>query len=175
MSDFHPPIRMAPRVARLWPAILAITGCSLCMAWAAGVAADRPDPAAVVVEFVGAFNRHDVDAMIDLSHPEVRWMSVDGDAVVTETSGSAALRSAMLAYFRDVPSARSELESIEASGRFVHAVERATWNGGDAHSSQCSLSVYELGSGLIVNVWYFPAHACASPGDGHGPSSAARP
>ena len=32
----------------------------------------------LVVAFVEAFNQHDVDAMLDLSHPDVRWMSVDG-------------------------------------------------------------------------------------------------
>ena len=165
--------RVVRRSARRWPGVLAATACILCVTWTAGVAAGEPGPAPVVVAFMEAFNRHDVDTMIDLSHPDVRWMSVDGDAVVTETSGTVALRSAMDAYFRDVPSARSKLESIEASGRFVHTVERASWEAGGARMSQCSVSVYEVGSGLIENVWYFPTHACDAQDDGHGTASSA--
>jgi hypothetical protein len=174
MSDAHRLDRVVHKAVRRRPGILATTAFILCGMWTAGVAAQAHGPASVVVAFVEAFNRHDVDAMIDLSHPDVRWMSVDGDAVVTETSSVIALRSAMDAYFRDVPSARSELESIDASGRFVHTVERASWEAGNTRMSQCSVSVYEVGSGLIENVWYFPTHACDALDDGHGTAPSAQ-
>ena len=163
MSDSRTRAQVAGQAVRWCRQVLATTTCFLCLSWTVVMAADELGPATVVGAFIEAFNRHDVDAMIDLSNTHVRWMSVDGDNVVTETNGSAALRSAMSAYFRDVPSARSELESIEASGRFVHTVERASWDGGGGQFSQCSMSVYEVGSGLIENVWYFPAHACDRP------------
>jgi len=116
--------------------------------------------AELVERFVSAFNHHDVDAMLEFSAPDIRWMSVSGDRITTETSTHAELRDAMAGYFESVPAARAEIRSISESGRFVHTLEEAFWLSGGAERSQCSMAVYELLDGKLQNVWYFPGHQC---------------
>lgn len=118
------------------------------------------DNLAVVERFIAAFNEHDVDAMLELTADEVRWMSIAEERVSVEASGEDQLRASMSAYFSDVPSASARLRSAAASGRFVHTVEEAGWTSGGEQRRQCSVAVYELESAEIVNVWYFPAHGC---------------
>lgn len=168
MSDGRRAARTRRLAFRNRPWIVVAAACLLGGPWSLATAGDGAGPGSVVEAFVGAYNQRDVDAMMRLAHPDIRWMSVGGDAIATETSGADALRSAMVAHFSDARLTRSDLESIEASGQFVHTVERATWDGGAGYLSQCSLAVYELDSGLIRNVWYFPAHACDRPVDPEG-------
>lgn len=113
-----------------------------------------------VEQFLSAFNQQDVDAMLEFSAPDMRWMSVSGDRVSVETSTHAELRAAMAGYFESTPGTRSEIQSISESGPFVHTLEKAFWISDGAERSQCSMAVYELLDGRIQNVWYFPAHQC---------------
>lgn len=115
----------------------------------------------VVEGFVSAFSDHDIDAMLEWTTDDVRWMSVSGASLSIETAGRDALREAMAGYFSSTPSARAEIVSSTASGSFVHAVEKATWMVDGIERSGCSMAVYELADGKIRNVWYFPAHECA--------------
>ena len=66
----------------------------------------------------------------------------------------------MQSYFNSVPSARSEIRQLEASGNFVYALEQAFWTVKGQEKTQCSMAVYELAKGMIKHVWYFPAHQC---------------
>ena len=116
--------------------------------------------AELVERFVSAFNQHDVGAMLEFSAPDIRWMSVSGDRISTETSTHAELRDAMAGYFENTPDARAEIRSISESGQFVHTLEQAFWISGSTERSQCSMAVYELHDGKLQNVWYFPAHEC---------------
>jgi len=50
-----------------------------------------------VRSFVAAFNQQDVSAMLALTTDDVRWMSINGDAVSVETSGTGELRQSMQA------------------------------------------------------------------------------
>jgi len=118
------------------------------------------DNGELVQRFVSAFNQHDVDAMLELSAPDMRWMSVAGDRISIETSTHDELRTAMTGYFENTPGARAEIRSMSESGPFVHTLEEAFWQSSGAERSQCSMAVYERLDGKLQNVWYFPAHRC---------------
>lgn len=124
------------------------------------IACAADEPADTVSRFVDAFNAHDVDAMLELAADKIRWMSVAGDKAVVEAAGHDELRSSMTDYFSSVPSARSKLRSLVASGPFVQAIEQAYWESDGAEKNQCSVSVYEIVDGKISNVWYFSAYQC---------------
>jgi uncharacterized protein YndB with AHSA1/START domain/ketosteroid isomerase-like protein len=110
----------------------------------------------VVRAYLQAYNQHDVERMLGFLAPEFVWLSVTGDSVVVEARGVDALRSQMMAYFRRLPSTRSELEEVIALGPWVSARERAHWITASGPRSQASLSVYEVRDGLIRRVWYYP-------------------
>lgn len=118
------------------------------------------DNSELVERFVSAFNQQDLDAMLEFSAPDMRWMSISGSRISVETSTHAELRAAMAGYFENTPGARAEVRSISESGQFVHTLEKAFWLSGGAERSQCSMAVYELLDGKLQNVWYFPAHQC---------------
>lgn len=113
-------------------------------------------PEAVVRAFVQAFNTHDLDAMLSFAAPEIVWLSVAGDSVTIDARGAGVLREQMGAYFRRLPSARSELETVTTLGPWVSARERAHWTAATGPRSQASLSVYEIRGGLVRRVWYYP-------------------
>lgn len=116
--------------------------------------------AGLVERFVAAFNQQDVDAMLEFSTADLRWMSVSGDRISIETSTHAALRDAMTGYFESTPGARAEILSTSKSGPFVHTLEKVFWLSGGTEKSQCSMAMYEILDGKLQNVWYFPAHQC---------------
>jgi hypothetical protein len=110
-----------------------------------------------VRDYVVAYNKKDVDAMLVLVTDDIQWLSVAGDKITVETQGKAKLRESMAAYFKSSPSAKSELEWVEVTASRVAARERAHWQGKSGAKSQASLSVYEFRAGLISRVYYFPA------------------
>ncbi len=118
------------------------------------------DNVAIVEGFVAAYNRHDVDGMLEFVAPDVRWMSVTAHSMSTEVAGREQLGQSMREYFAGLSSTRSEVRTISRSGPFVHTVEQAFWKSGDVEKSQCSVAVYEITDGLVQNVWYFDGHAC---------------
>lgn len=113
-----------------------------------------------VKAFVEAFNKRNVDAMLALAAPDLKWMSVSGQQISTETATHSALRQAMQSYFKSTPSARSHIRQIQQSGAFVYALEEAFWQADGTEKSQCSMAVYELKKGKVQHVWYFAAHQC---------------
>ncbi len=130
---------------------------SLILLSAAALAADNKP---TVEAFLKAYNERDTAAMLALAHPEILWMGVADDAVYIEASGHAELNTAMTAYFKDFPSSRSEILSLTSNGRFATALEQASWEQDGTARVQCSISVYQLDAGKIMNVWYYPAESC---------------
>lgn len=110
-----------------------------------------------VRDYVSAFNQRDLDTMLSMVSDDIQWLNVAGDKITIETSGKAKLRESMTAYFKSNPSAKSQLEWVQATASRVAAQERATWQGKSGQKSQASLSVYEFRAGLISRVYYFPA------------------
>ena len=113
-----------------------------------------------VENFVEAFNRQDIDAMLEFTTDDLRWMSIVNGQLSIETSNQDELREAMASYFASTPSARAEIRSMTESGPFVHTVEEALWSSHGAKKNQCGMAVYEILEGNIQNVWYFQVHEC---------------
>ena len=115
-------------------------------------------PISVVREYVAAFNAKDLDAMMQMVASDVVWMSVAGDSLTDKGRGIDAFRQLIAGYFRAVPSARSELRKVDATGPWVTTHERTRW---DASSSgvggQTSLVVYEVRDRLIRHAWFYPS------------------
>jgi uncharacterized protein (TIGR02246 family) len=125
----------------------------------AQTAAPAPEAEArqVVERFFEAFNRHDPEAMLTFVHPDVQWLSVEGDRISVEAAGQAAVREAMQGYFSSFPSVRSSAERMMAAGPYVTVWERARWQGENGERAQASLAVYEVRESKIRRVWYYPS------------------
>ena len=115
-------------------------------------------PVVVVREYVAAFNAKQLDAMVALVADDLLWMSIAEDSLSQVGRGAEAFRRLLVEYFRAVPSARSELLEVDATGPWVTTHERTRW---DASASgvagQSSVVVYEVRRGLIQRVWFYPA------------------
>ncbi len=122
------------------------------------VAADEP-PAELVKTFVGVFSRHDLPALLALTHPEIEWLSIDCSNLSVEARGQDALSASLQKYFEGCPTCRSTVEVSSVNGNFVAAIETARWQSKGKERAQASLSVYEILDGKIRCVWYYPAVA----------------
>ncbi len=115
-------------------------------------------PISVVREYVAAFNAKDLDAMMRVVAREMVWMSVAGDSLTDVGRGIDAFRRMIAAYFRAVPSARSELTKIDATGPWVTTHERTRWEPPRSGvGGQTSLVVYDVRDGLIRHAWFYPS------------------
>ncbi len=115
-------------------------------------------PVSVVRKYVAAFNAKDLDAMMEMVASDLVWMSVSGDSLTDVGHGVDAFRRLIAGYFRAVPSARSELITIDATGPSVTTHERTRWETSpDRVSGQTSLVVYEVRDGLIRRAWFYPS------------------
>ena len=115
-------------------------------------------PISVVREYVAAFNAKDLDAMMSVVASELVWMSVSGDSLTDVGRGVDAFRRLIAGYFRAVPSARSELIKIDATGPWVTTHERTRWEASPSGvGGQTSLVVYEVRDGRIRHAWFYPS------------------
>lgn len=138
--------------------------CALLLLWSASAAALSPLPTPPhtqrVNDYIAAFNRQDVEAMLALVSPEVQWLSIAGDqAPAREAEGHSALRQSLTDYFRGCPSCRSHMGQVLTSKERVVVLETASWTTREGQTrEQQALAVYEFDadSGKIARVYYFP-------------------
>ena len=115
----------------------------------------------VVRAFIEAYNSRDLDGMLKLTDPNIRWMSVTDTGAAAMTSNAGELEEAMAGYFSSPAITDSELLSIQVLGGTVTSVEKASWENAQGNpQSQCSVAVYLINEALIESVWYFPEQAC---------------
>jgi hypothetical protein len=115
-------------------------------------------PISVVRDYVAAFNAKDLDAMMGTVARDLVWMSVSGESLTDVGRGVEAFRRTIAGYFRAVPSARSELLTIDATGPWVTTHERTRWDASPADvGGQTSLVVYEVRDGVIRRAWFYPS------------------
>lgn len=89
---------------------------------------------------------------------EFVWMGVSGDSQTDVGRGIDAFRQLIAGYYRAVPSARSELRKIDATGPWVTTHERTRWDAAPGEvSGQTSLVVYEVRDGLIQRAFFYPS------------------
>ena len=99
-----------------------------------------------------------LDAMTRVVASEVVWMSVAGDSLTDVGRGIDAFRRMIAGYFLAVPSARSELSKIDATGPWVTTHERTRWEASPSGvGGQTSLVVYEVRDRLIRRAWFYPS------------------
>jgi hypothetical protein len=112
---------------------------------------------ATVSSYIAAYNERDVQAMSALMHPDVQWLSVEGQDVQVVASGKADLVAQMSAYVSSPSATSSTLEGAVVNGPHLAVREIARWRRDDGSlAEQSSLAVYEVTGGLIRRVWYFP-------------------
>ena len=105
---------------------------------------------------LAAFNAKDIDAMAKRVAEDFVWYDVNGDQTRIDTRGRDALRKGMERYFKNLPSAKSELHMLTTNGNFVSVRERATWKTKSGEDrSQNAFAIYEVVDGLIKRVWYY--------------------
>ncbi len=115
----------------------------------------------VATHFVEAYNAHDIDAMLALSHESIKYMFISGNQIHTVTNGKAHLKRYLKPFFEHNPKASSRIRSSKLSGDFIQLLEEAVFTDKQGQErSQCSFSMYQLKDNLIINVWYFDAHEC---------------
>lgn len=104
--------------------------------------------------FIAAFNSRNIDAMMSLAIDNVKWYTVAGDQVTTETANKAELGSFLTGYFKDCPTCRSSISGVSASGNRVTLTEAASWMKDGKRQTNSSAAVYEFENGLIARVYY---------------------
>lgn len=115
-------------------------------------------PIAVIRAYVAAFNAKNLDVMMQAVTRDFVWMSVSGDSLTDVGRGVDTFRQLIEGYFRAVPSARSELSKIDATGPWVTTHERTRWDAAPTEvGGQTSLVVYEVRDGLIRRAWFYPS------------------
>ena len=116
-------------------------------------------PVAVVRAYVAAFNAKKLDAMMARVSPGMVWLNVAGDSTTLGGRGVDAFQRLLSGYFREVPTARSELLDVRALGPWVTTHERTRWSAQTAGGTggQSSIVVYEVRAGLVQRVWFYPA------------------
>jgi ketosteroid isomerase-like protein len=123
----------------------------------AGTEAARPQSVAVVEAWLDAWNRHDIEALAALLHPEVTWLSIEGDELRAEIHGAEALRDWATGYFREFPNAVTGASDFASAAGYVSFRETASWGEGNETFSQSSIAVYEVRDGAIRRAWYYSA------------------
>lgn len=126
---------------------------------ASGFAEDEPTTSNVkrVQEYVEAYNKKDVDTMMDMVSEKIQWIYITGDQIAVEATGKEQLRKSLTAYFESASKVKSDLEWIRATSTRVAALERVSWPTKNGVRSQSSLSVYEFDKGEIMRVYYYPS------------------
>lgn len=118
-----------------------------------------PAKAKLVHAYVKAYNVQDIDAMLALATPDVEWLSVDGADMQISAKGATKVREAMLPYFENCPSCRSNIRWTKTTEDRVVALEDAVWDDAGKRRVQSSLSLYEFEGDKIKRVYYFPVES----------------
>lgn len=139
--------------------LMMVLGATDATAQAVAVVAPRDtSPVAVVRAYVAAFNAKDLTAMMSHVSPGMVWLNVEGDSTTLGGRGVDAFRRLLAGYFREVPTATSELLAVRALGPWVTTHERTRWSAPTTGAGgQSSVAVYEVRGGLVQRVWYYPA------------------
>jgi hypothetical protein len=115
-------------------------------------------PVKIVSEHLHAFNAGDVDGMATMQHPDIEWLSVNGNSITVEVAGRDALSKNMAEYFQSPTKVTGSLRDWSVNDPYVSVTETASWTAKDGtQKSQSSMTVYELEDNLIRRVWYYPA------------------
>ncbi len=93
--------------------------------------------------------------MMNLATDDVKWFTLAGDKLTTETSDKASLRKYMEGYFKSCPTCKSKISNANQNGNRVSMTETATWETEKGKQSNDSFAVYEFSGGKIARVYYY--------------------
>ncbi len=139
---------------------VAIFGICMWSSACATRAADLPVESPVLEPVRGlmdAFNSQSPADMGGFVAEDFTWYQIDGDDMAIVARGRDSLENGMVAYFRNLPSARADFEFLESHGAYAFARERSYWTVGGVERSQSAVAVYHVQDGLIRSVWFYPA------------------
>jgi uncharacterized protein len=108
-----------------------------------------------VRQFIEAFNSRNIDAMMNLATDDVKWFTLAGDKLTTETADKASLRKFMEGYFKSCPTCKSKITNVNQNGNRVTMTETAPWETAKGKQSSDSFAVYEFSGGKIARVYYY--------------------
>ena len=118
----------------------------------------QSDQYVVVESYVQAYNERDLDTMSDLMHSDIQWLSVDGDQLIVVADGKLDLVAQMSEYVVSPAATTSELAEPIFNNQFIATIETAHWQiEGGSVNEQSALVVYEIVTGLVRRVWYYPS------------------
>ena len=99
-----------------------------------------------VMDFNDAFNRHDVQGMMQLTSDDTVFENTDPSPDGTRYAGKDAVTKFWQDFFRDAPNAHIDIEEIFGFGN--RCVMRWTYTWGDCHIR--GMDVFKLKDGLIA-------------------------
>ena len=99
-----------------------------------------------VMDFNDAFNRHDVQGMMQLTSDDTVFENTDPSPDGTRYAGKDAVTKFWQDFFRDAPNAHIDIEEIFGFGN--RCVMRWTYTWGDGHGR--GVDVFKLKDGLIA-------------------------
>ncbi len=106
------------------------------------------DHAAVVREFNTAFNRHDVEAMLDLMTEDCVFENTHPAPSGTRIEGRASNREFWHAFFRDAPQAAIEIEEMVVVG--ARGFQRWTYRWERERGFVRGVDVFRFSAGRIA-------------------------
>jgi ketosteroid isomerase-like protein len=124
-------------------------------ATAAPAAAAEASPLAVVQKLYEALNRHDVEAMLTQIHPDIQWLTVNGDQIIGNAAGHNAVRELLSKTLGSYSGLRKTIEQSMVEGPLVSVVEQAQWKGRSGELKQSTLVVYHVEDGKILHAWTY--------------------
>jgi hypothetical protein len=92
---------------------------------------------------------------MNLATDDVKWFTVAGDKITTETTDKSSLRQFMEGYFKSCPTCKSKITNVTQNGNRVSMTETASWETKDGKKSHDSFAVYEFESSKIKRVYYY--------------------
>jgi hypothetical protein len=116
-------------------------------------------PAAVVQRQLDAYNRKDVDALVELYAGDAEILEQNGTVLA---SGSAALRARFAARFQE-PNLHAALLHRAVCGSMVVDHERVTRTLPDGPGSIDLVMIYEVRCGRIARSWVLPGEVRLDP------------
>lgn len=106
-------------------------------------------------QFIDAFNARKLEAMLSLVTDDVKWFSLAGDKLTTETADKDSLRKFMENYFKSCPTCRSKITNVNQNSNRVTMTETASWKTDKGTQFNNSFAVYEFANGKIARVYYY--------------------
>ncbi len=79
-----------------------------------------------MTEYVAAFNRGDIEAMLTRVNEDIIWWMLIEDEFVAETRGKEALRLAMAEFLSGGNHIQSHLLNLQTQGQTVSVIERVS-------------------------------------------------